>query len=119
SVSAQSLGNAGTIIGTVVDSSGAVVPNAEVSVHNAVTGYNQSVRSGTDGLFRLTNSPPNRYHLEIKLSGFAPYSQDVDIKNSLPIQVDATLAVAAGNTTVTVEGAAEALEPRMWMLTEV
>jgi hypothetical protein len=38
------------------------------------------------------------------------YSQDVTIRNSLPVQAKAILAVAGSNTTVTVEGAAEALE---------
>jgi hypothetical protein len=106
----QSLGNAGTIQGTVVDPSGAVVAKAEVSVHNVVTGYSQSVQSGSDGLFRLGNLPPNPYHLEVRASGFAVFSQDVDIRNSIPVQVKATLALAGANTTVTVEGAAEALE---------
>jgi len=107
---AQSLGNAGTVEGTVVDPSGAVVPQAEVSLHNAVSGYAQSVLSGSDGSFRLVNIPPNPYHLQVKSSGFGIFSQDVDIKNSLPVQVRATLALAGANTTVTVEGVAEALE---------
>jgi hypothetical protein len=107
---AQSLGNAGTITGTVLDPSGSAIPKAEVSVRNAVTGYNQSVTSGTDGSFRINNVPPNPYHLEVKASGFAAFSQDVDIKNSLPVQVKATLALASSQTSVTVEGAAEALE---------
>ena len=107
---AQSLGNAGTIEGSVLDPSGAVVAKAPVSVHNVVTGYTQSVVSGADGSFRLVNLPPNPYHLEVKASGFAVFSQDVDIRNAIPVQVKATLAIAGGNTTVTVEGAAEALE---------
>src|SRR5215471_10509100 len=108
---AQSLGNSGTIAGTVVDPSGAAVPNAQVMVHNAVTGYTNQAMSDPAGAFRLTNVPPNTYHLEIDASGFAHYSQDVDIKNSLPVQVNAMLALAGATTQVTVEGgAAEALE---------
>src|SRR5258708_15527157 len=107
---AQSLGNAGTIEGTVIDPSGAVVAKAQVSVHNVVTGYTQTVTSGTDGVFRLGNLPPNPYHLEVKAAGFGVFSQDVDIRNSIPVQVKATLALAGANTSVTVEGAAEALE---------
>jgi len=107
---AQSLGNAGTIEGTVIDPSGAVVVKAQVSVHNAVTGYKQSVESGMDGAFRLGNLPPNPYHLQVTAAGFGVFSQDVDIRNSIPVQVKAILALAGANTTVTVEGAAEALE---------
>ena len=107
---AQSLGNAGTIEGTVIDPGGAVVPRAEVSVHNAISGYNQTVITGTDGSFRLGNLPRNPYHLEVKASGFRVFSQEVDIKNSVPIQVNASLVLAGANTTVTVEGVAEALE---------
>jgi hypothetical protein len=46
----------------------------------------------------------------VMATGFATYSQDVDIRNSIPIQIKPTLVVAGGQTTVTVEGAAEALE---------
>lgn len=101
---AQSLGNAGTIDGTVVDPSGASVPKAQISVHNPVTGYHQTVLSTADGSFRVTNLPPNPYHLEVTAPGFAPYTADVAIRNSLPIQVNAKLAVAGENTSVTVEG---------------
>jgi hypothetical protein len=107
---AQSLGNAGTITGTVVDPSGATVPNADVSVHNVVSGYTQSTKSGPDGAFRLGNIPPNPYHLEVAAPGFAVYSQDVDVKGAVAVQVSAKLAVAGANTTVTVEGTREALE---------
>ena len=66
--------------------------------------------SGADGSFRLTNLPPNPYHLQVKAPGFGVYSQDMDIRNAIPVQVKATLAVAAESETVNVEGAAEALE---------
>jgi hypothetical protein len=66
--------------------------------------------SGTDGTFKLVNVPPNPYRLEIMAPGFSTFSQEVDVRNSVPIQVKAMLAVAGSQTTVTVEGAAEALE---------
>jgi hypothetical protein len=95
----------------VVDPSGAAIPGAQITVHNPVTGYMQTVMSDAAGAFRLINVPQNSYHLEIKAAGFAPYSHDVDIKNSLPVQVSAMLALAGAATSVTVEGGAnEALE---------
>src|SRR5258706_12570714 len=107
---AQSLGNAGTIEGTVVDSSGAVVAKAAVTLRHAVSGYTQSTVSAADGSFRLTNIPANPYRLEVTAAGFNVFAQNVDIKNSIPVPVKATLAVAGSTTTVVVQGAAEALE---------
>jgi hypothetical protein len=107
---AQSLGNAGTIEGIVTDPSGAVVARAQVTLHNALTGYSQSAETGPDGSFRFSNIPPNPYHLEVKAAGFSVFSQNVDIRNAIPIQLKASLALAGENTTVVVEGAAEALE---------
>lgn len=106
----QSLGNAGTINGIVTDPSGAAVAQAEVTVHNPSTGYAQSAVSGSDGSFKLINIPPNTYHLEIKAPGFNPLSQEVVIRNSLPVQVKASLVLAGNKTTVVVEGAVEAIE---------
>jgi hypothetical protein len=108
---AQSLGNAGTIEGTVTDPSGGVVGKAQITLHNTVTGYSQTTESGPDGSFRLTNIPPNPYHLEVTASGFSAFGQNVDVRNAVPIQIKAALALAGANTSVVVEGGVvEALE---------
>src|ERR1019366_8991148 len=101
----QSLGNAGTIQGTVVDPSGASVAGAVATLFNPVSGYKQSVVAASDGSFRLVNIPPNPYRLEVTASGFDVFPLDVSIKNAIPIRVKAVLAVAGGKTTVTVEAA--------------
>ncbi|MBZ5727688.1 MAG: TonB-dependent receptor [Acidobacteriia bacterium] len=101
----QSLGNAGTIEGTVLDPSGAAVANAKVTVHNPVSGYEQSTTTGTDGSFRLSNIPPNPYHLGVSAPGFAAFAQDVIIRNAIPVAIKATLTVAGERTSVTVEAA--------------
>ena len=107
---AQSLGNAGTIQGSVVDQSGASVPNAKVRLSNAVSGYSQNTSTTPDGSFRLTNIPPNPYHLEITASGFGVFTQDINVRNAIPIQLKTMLALAGSNTTVTVEASADTLE---------
>src|ERR1051325_6305140 len=90
---AQSLGNAGTIEGTVADPSGATVPKATVKIRNLVSGYTQSTVSAADGSFRLSNIPPNPYHLEVMASGFNTFAEDVTIRSAVPVQVKAALAV--------------------------
>jgi hypothetical protein len=105
----QSLGNAGTIEGTVVDQSGAAIPKAEVRLSNAVSGCNQTTTTNTDGSFRLTNIPPNPYRLEVNAAGFGASSQEVDIRNAVPVQVKPALAVAGTRTSVTVEAAGSAI----------
>ena len=107
---AQSLGNAGTVEGTVLDPSGSVVAKAEVSLRSAVTGYKQSVISGPDGSFRLLNLPRTPYRLEVKASGFSDFTQNVEIRNSIPIQIKVALTLALANTTMTVGAAAEVTE---------
>src|SRR5215510_491791 len=92
--SAQSLGNAGTIEGAVTDSSGAAVPKAQVTIHNALTSYSRSVFTANDGTFRFTNVPQNPYHLEITAPGFETFAQDVSIRSAVAVQVKASLTVA-------------------------
>ena len=100
---AQSLGNAGTVEGVVVDQSGALVSGADIRVSNAISGYSQTAKTASNGSFRLVNVPPNPYHLEVTASGFNVFSQDINIRNAIPVQVKATLAVAGSKTTINVE----------------
>ena len=92
-ISGQCLGNAGTIEGTVVDQSGAAIQRAVITLRNAVTGYSQSVVAASDGVFRLVNIPPNQYHLEATAANFKSFSQDVTIRNSVPVPVKARVAI--------------------------
>ena len=101
----QSLGNAGTIEGSVVDPSGAAVPSAAVTVRNAVTGYQKSATAGADGSFRITNIPPNPYHMQVTAAGFSPFTQDVTIRNAVPVMITAKLALAGAQSSITVEAA--------------
>src|SRR5579864_3008483 len=102
---AQSLGNAGTIEGIVTDQTGASMPDAKVTIRNGVSGYSQSTTTAMDGSFRLTNIPPNPYHLEITASGFNTSEQDVAVRNAIPVQVKTKLDVSGGLSSVTVEAA--------------
>jgi hypothetical protein len=104
-VFAQSLGNAGTIEGNVVDPSGAAVAKAPVTIHNAISGYHQATITATDGSFRFSNIPPNPYHLEVTAPGFNAFTQDAAIRGAVPVQIKATLTLAGAKTSVTVEGA--------------
>ncbi|MGI8962040.1 MAG: TonB-dependent receptor [Bryobacteraceae bacterium] len=106
----QATGNGGTVQGIVKDPSGAVVSGAEATISNPVSGYSQSAKSSTDGTFRLTNLPPNQYHLQITLTGFQIFQQDVAVRTQVPIQVNVALALAGSSETVNVEASADVLE---------
>ncbi len=99
----QSLGNAGTIEGSVSDPSGAAVPGAKVVVHNPLTGYDQTATTTVSGTFRLLNLPPNTYHLQVTATGFSPFNSDVGIRSSLPVSVPVRLQLASEGTTIQVE----------------
>jgi hypothetical protein len=108
---AQSLGNAGTIEGTVTDPTGAVLPKATVSITNRITNYRQTATTDENGAFRLTNIPPNPYHMQISAPNFATSTQDVDVRSTVPITLKIALPLAGTKETVTVEAAgADVLE---------
>jgi hypothetical protein len=99
-----------TISGTVTDSTGAVVPKATVEIHNAVSRYDRSTTTDASGKFNFSNVPLNPYHLTVTASGFAAYTQDVEIRSSVPLDVPIKLQVAGSSTTVTVEAGADLVE---------
>jgi hypothetical protein len=100
---AQSLGNAGTVTGTVTDPSGDVIPKAVVTIINRVTNYRQTATTDDRGAFRLTNVPPNPYRLEASAPSFARYQQDLDVRGAVPLELKIGLVLAGTTTTVTVE----------------
>ena len=107
---AQSTGNSGSISGSVVDPTGAVVPKATVEIHNPVSGYDRSAVTDAAGKFTFTNIPFNNYHLTVRVVGFATAVQDVEPRSTVPVTLAIKLEVAASTTQVTVEAAGDLIE---------
>jgi hypothetical protein len=110
SLLAQSLGSAGTIEGTVTDPTGAVVAGASVEIQNTVTGFRRVIATDDAGNFRLTNIPPNPYHLHVFASGFKEVHQDVTVRSSVPVNLKIALEIKPVNIEVNVEEAAVVVE---------
>src|SRR5882757_7311479 len=101
---AQSAGSGGTIYGTVTDATGAIVPNATVSIENPVSGYTKTTKSDSQGHYQFTNLPLHAYHLAVTVKGFAPHTQDVEVRSPVPITLKSVLAVGGDSTVVEVTG---------------
>ena len=96
-------GSSTSIMGTVVDPSGAVVPDATVEVRNPVSGFSRSAVTDAAGKFVIPNVPFNPYHVTVKSTGFAPYAGDVDVRSTVPVNMNVALKVGGSAESVTVE----------------
>jgi hypothetical protein len=106
----QSL-TAGTVSGTVRDPNNAVVPNANVTIENAVTSFKQTTTTGTDGTFRFSNVPFNSYVLTTQANGFGAAQQTLNVRSAVPINIDVALAISGATESVTITtGGADVLE---------
>ena len=75
----------GSLTGTIVDSSGAAVPGAQVQAKDLRTGAVRDSVSGPEGIFAFNSLEPDRYNLTVKASGFKAYTQsDIDITANAP-----------------------------------
>jgi len=108
-VCAQS--NSGVIQGTVTDPSKAAVPGAKVRIENPVSHHVDEVQTDTDGNFHIPNIPFNPYHLTVTAAGFSNFTQDVDVRSTVPVTMDITLMIGSATTNITVtENAIDLIE---------
>src|SRR5438270_3729223 len=112
--------NSGMVQGILTDPTNAVVPGAKIEIRNPVSGYTRTVISDGSGKFSIPNVPFNPYHLLITVKGFAPYSQDIDVRSVVPQSLNVSLKYTGATETVTVEaGAADLIEADTTFHTDV
>jgi outer membrane receptor protein involved in Fe transport len=99
---------AGTISGTVRDSSGAVVAGASVTAKNAATSAERTVQAGENGQFIIPGLSPGTYDVTVTSSGFAPFKARVEASVGGRTTVDAQLTISGQVTTVEVVAAESA-----------
>jgi hypothetical protein len=102
--------NSGTVRGSVLDPSGAAIPNAIVEIQNPVSHYDQSVKTDAQGKFEVDNIPYNNYHGTALIKGFQTAEQDIDVRSPLPVEAKFILKIGESTTAVTVTEAGDLLE---------
>src|SRR3954453_4985428 len=60
----------GTILGTVTDPQGAVIPGAKVTVHNVNTGLERTTQTSDDGSYSVPELPIGTYNVTATQTGF-------------------------------------------------
>ena len=104
-LSAQTQITTGVIQGTVMDSTGAVLPGVDVTIVNPETNLTQSRTTDADGRFVFLQLPPGRYTATFRLSGFGTFVQDnIDLTVGQAVNLTPRLAVGNVTETVTVSG---------------
>ena len=106
---AQSI-SSGTIQGTVADPSTAVIPGADVTMVNPLTGYKREIKTDNSGHFRFDNVPLNSYHLTAAADGFMASRQEVNVHTNLPIELSLVLQLASAAQSVVVEAGGALVE---------
>src|SRR5437867_3022451 len=110
SLMAQTAGT-GALTGTVMDSSGAVLPGAMVTTTSVDTGQTRSVITGEDGTYRVTLLPPGNYSVKFELTGFNTSEvTSVKVNVTETAVLDRTLQVGAQAEAVQVEAAVETIQ---------
>ena len=100
----------GVITGYVRDPSGAVVPNAKVTVSNQ-TGLERNVSTNEAGYYTLTNLPPGLYSLVVEAAGFKRYQSVANkLDPSATLGLDATMVIGAATETIEVAASAARLQ---------
>jgi hypothetical protein len=110
SLKAQTAGTGG-LTGTVKDPSGAVIPNATVTLTSVDTGQVRTTTTGGDGVYRFSLLPPGNYRVRIESSGFKPVEvPGITVAVTETAVLDRSLDVGAQAQTVTVEGEVENIQ---------
>src|SRR5437868_3136557 len=100
-----------TLNGVVRDSSGAVIPQATVTLHNTNTGTDREGLTNDSGLYVFVSVPPGEYVLKVTKEGFTTATQEgLHVVVNQASTQDFTLRVGSTQQSVTVEGSAVNLE---------
>ena len=94
------LAQTGSIAGVVTDSSGAVVPGAQVTATNTGTSASRSIQSSESGAYSIANLPVGSYTVSFEKTGFKPMKFDgvtVSVAQTVPLERPISIGCDSGN----------------------
>lgn len=107
---AQTTGTA-TLVGTITDNTGAVVPGAAINIVDIETQFVHNSLTGAEGNYYLPNLKPGTYRMTVEASGFKKYVREgLILRTSEQPRLDVQLEVGAVTESINVAGTAPLLE---------
>jgi hypothetical protein len=100
----------GVITGVVKDHTGAVIPNAHVSLQNAGTGITTNSTTDSQGIYVSPPLHPGDYKVLVEAPGFSKVDEHVRLEVGQRVSADAVLPIGAAAETVEVQTNSELLE---------
>lgn len=99
------------ISGTIQDSTGAVVPIAEITVINEETGIRWEAKTNQTGIYTVPLLQPGMYRINVKADGFRPVNRTgIVLRVAQTAQLDFTLELGAASESITVNETAPLLD---------
>jgi hypothetical protein len=100
-----------SIVGTVTDASGAVVPGVKVTATNVGTGVQSATKTDDLGNYTIGQLPPGNYNVESEHTGFKKFVRpNITLEMTRQLRIDITLETGALTETVSVEATTPLLE---------
>src|ERR1051326_4868889 len=100
----------GSVSGTVQDTTGAVVPNAVITLTNQATGLTRNLVTGSDGTYNIPALAPGVYQVKTSMKGFRSVVRDATVETGAITTVNVRLEVGQTEEVVTVEAASAQIE---------
>jgi hypothetical protein len=109
SATAHAQQSTGTIVGNVVDPTGAVVPNAKITVTNIATNTVRATTSDNAGAYSVPALPAGTYSVRVAVSGFSAQKTDnITLQATDTARIDFKLTTGSIDQTVSVEASTAA-----------
>jgi len=101
----------GTILGRVLDSSGAVIPNVPITITNTSTNTSLKTESASNGNYTVPFLIPGAYRVAAQMAGFKAFVRDgIEVQVQARIQIDMVLEPGVVTETVMVKAETPLLE---------
>ena len=109
---ALAVGASGVVQGRVLGPDGTPLAAVLVQLRNDISGFKADATTGRDGGFHFFNVPFNPYELHVEVQGFAPVHKSLDVRTSIPrdVEIKLDLPAVAESVSVMAEPTAAQLE---------
>jgi Carboxypeptidase regulatory-like domain len=109
--SARAQSTTGSVVGSIADSTGSVIPNATITLTNNATGDKRTVITADSGDYQFLSIPPGEYTLTVEAQGFRRYTHNpVEVQVELATRENVDMSVGSATEQITVTSQAPIIQ---------